>query len=166
MFFACQISYCSMQFNPTDRILIIFSDTTIQGTTRIQKYGFLLHKQYGQELSTIAHGNKDLEFYSDWKPFRFGPFSMDLSRDLQACVSSDMVYKEMIEPAMNLHRYGLTITGRIRWRQLLGEFQPEITAIHEKIINLQKVRLNRLLQNIYYAYPEYAKRGTIKDKLG
>ena len=154
-----------MEFAGMDRILMIVSDATVHGTTRLQKYGFLLYKQYEQELSAISRGNPMLRFYEDWKPFWFGPFSESLSKDIQACVDADIIYKEMVDPARNSYRYSPTIYGRMRWRQLLSEFQTEITAIHEKVMNLQRMRLERLLQGIYDAYPEYTKRSTIKDEL-
>ena len=154
-----------MELENTDRALMIVSDATIHGTTRLQKYGFLLHKQYGQELSAILRSNPDVGFYGDWKPFWFGPFSESLSKDIQACVEAGLIYKELVDPARNSYRYSLTVRGRRRWRQLLSEFTSEITAIHEKVANLQGVRLERLLQRIYDAYPEYTKQSTIKDRL-
>lgn len=154
-----------MRLENTDRVLVIVSDATIHGTTRLQKYGFLLHKQYGKEVSAILRANPEMKFYDDWKPFWFGPFSESLSKDVRACVDAGLIYKELMDPARNSYRYGLTVSGRGRWRQLLGEFTPEITAIHEKIANLQGIRLERLLQRIYDAYPKYTKLSTIKDRL-
>ena len=55
-----------------DRLLLAISDTTIHGTTRLQKYGFLLYKQYGKELSAISSKHDNLTFYDDWKPYWFG----------------------------------------------------------------------------------------------
>ena len=154
-----------MVLESTDRALMILSDATVHGTTRLQKYGFLLHKQYGREVSAILRDNPNMGFYDDWKPFWFGPFSESLSKDIQACVDAGLVYKELVDPARNSYRYSLTVRGRKRWRQLLGEFTSEITTIHEKVMNLQGMRLERLLQRIYDAYPEYTKRSTIKDRL-
>lgn len=148
-----------------DRILLAISDTTIHGTTRLQKYGFLLYQQYGRELSAIARKHHDLAFYNDWKPYWFGPFSESLGKDVKACVDACLVYKDMVDPARNSYRYSLTTSGRIRWRRLLGEFKREVTALHEKVTNLQKMLLERLLQGVYDAYPEYTKQSTIKENL-
>lgn len=154
-----------MEYTGWDRILLAISDTTIHGTTRLQKYGFLLHKQYGKELSTISSKHENLAFYDDWKPYWFGPFSEDMSKDVKACVGAGLIYKDMVDPVRNSYRYSLTILGRRKWRQLLSEFSREATAIHEKVMNLQKMRLERLLQGVYDAYPEYTKQSTIKGDL-
>ena len=60
------------QADLTDRILMIIGDLTINGTTRLQKYGFLLHMKHGHDLKTISKTQKELEFYSDWKPYWYG----------------------------------------------------------------------------------------------
>ena len=148
-----------------DRLLLAISDTTIHGTTRLQKYGFLLYKQYGKELSAISSKHDNLTFYDDWKPYWFGPYSESLSKDTKACVDDSLVYKDMVDPARNSYRYSLTMSGRMRWRKIMSEFHTEMTAIREKIMNLQKMRLERLLQGVYDAYPEYTKQSTIKDEL-
>ena len=112
-----------------------------------------MHKQYGRELSAILRGNTDVKFYGDWEPFWFGPFSESLSEDIQACVDAGLIYKELVDPARNSYRYGLSASGRRRWRQLLNEFTLEITPICKKIAKPQGMRLERLLQQIYDAYP-------------
>lgn len=48
---------------------------------------------------------------------------------------------------------------------MLHEFNNEITTIHKKVMNLQKMRLERLLEDIYYAYPEYTVNSTIRKKI-
>lgn len=88
-----------------------------------------------------------------------------MGKDVKACVDACLVYKDMVDPARNSYRYSLTTSGRIRWRRLLGEFKREVTALHEKVTNLQKMRLERLLQGVYDAYPEYTKQSTIKENL-
>lgn len=148
-----------MEYTGKDRILLAISDTTIHGTTRLQRYGFLLHKQYGKELSAISGKHENLAFYSDWRPYWFGPFSEDMSKDAKACVGAGLIYKDMVDPVRNSHRYSLTMSGRMRWRRLLGEFGREVNAIHEKVMNLQKMRGWRLLQGVYDAYPEYTMWG-------
>ena len=152
------------QFSPSDRALMVISDAMVYGSTRLQKYGFLLHKQYGKEMSRIASSVPELKFYDDWEPLWYGPFSRDLARDIQACVGNGLMYKEQGAPP-NSYRYGFTISGRVKWRRMLHEFGDEMTAIHEKVVNLQKVRLERLLESVYNAYPEFAERSAIKDRV-
>ena len=154
-----------MEYHGSDRVLMIVADTTILGSTRLQKYGFLLYKQYERELLDISRDNRELKFYDDWKPYWYGPFSEILRKDISACVDEHhLVYKEMADQSRNLHAYSLTIRGRVRWRQMLDALGPEMTAIHGKIMNLQRVRLERLLEGVYNLYPEYTKRSVIKGR--
>ncbi len=150
--------------SPADRVLMIISDTTIRGSTRLQKYGFLLHKQYKKELSRIARNHAELKFYDDWKPLWYGPFSKDLEEDIKTCASTGTIEKTLVDQDLELYRYALTLKGRVQWRKILRESGNETRAIHEKIANLQTIRLERLLEGIYHAYPEYTKRSKIKDR--
>ena len=148
---------------------MVISDTVIHGSTRLQKYGFLLYKQYGKELSRIAdktaRGNtSELRFYDDWEPLWYGPFSRGLKEDTGACVSAGLVHMAPANQELKSHRYALTIRGRVRWRRILHECPKEIEAVHEKIANLQATRLERLLEGIYHAYPEYTKHSTICER--
>ena len=151
------------QFSQSDRALIVVGDETIRGSTRLQKYGFLLHKQYEKEMSRIAAKMQVLEFYNDWEPLWYWPFSRGLSEDVQTCVDSRLIYKEP-SGLPDSYRYGLTIPGLVKWREMLREFDDEMTAIHKGVMNLQKVRLERLLEGMYNAYPEFTGRSTIKNR--
>ena len=153
-----------LQIVPADRALMIVNDFTIHGSTRLQKYGFLLSKQYADELSSISHKEPKLQFYDDWKPLWYGPFSKNLEDDINECVESRLVYKEPIDLRLNSYRYSFTLRGRIRWRKMHTNFQNEMNSIYEKIANLQKIQLERLLERIYAAYPEYIRRSTITDR--
>ena len=148
-----------MEYTGMDRVLLTMGDAAVFGTTRLQRYGFLLHKQYWKELSAISNKYGSLKFYDDWKPYWFGPHSESMDRDTKACVDAKLIYKDMVDPVMNLHRYGLTTSGRTRWRRLLGEFGREMEAIRKRVASLQEMRLERLLQGVYDAYPEYTMRG-------
>ena len=152
------------RFSKSDRALMVVSDATIHGSTRLQKYGFLLAQQYKKEMNRIAAQAPDLQFYKDWEPLWFGPFSKELSHDIEECVNRGLIYKEHVNPTQNLYRYGFTIQGRIQWRAMLREFGDEMTAVREKVVNLQKVRLERLLEGIYNAYPKFTERSVIKDR--
>ena len=154
----------AVQFTSEDRVLIILNDNTINGTTRLQKYGFLLAKQYVKELSSMSERRQSLTFYDDWEALWYGPFSRGLQKDVEKCVGGGLVTKEPMDASTNSYRYALTIRGRARWRKMLAEFQNETIAICEKISSLQKMRQERLLEGIYNAYPEYTKRSTIKDR--
>ena len=152
------------QFDPTDRALVIVSDVEIYGSTRLQKYGFLLFKQYQKELAKMAANCPGLEFYADWEPLWYGPFSRNLQNDIETCVSENLIVKTLADPGLGSYRYAPTLKGRVRWRKILSTSEVEIKAIREKVSNLQSMRLERLLEGIYHAYPEYTKHSTIMDR--
>ncbi|MXY60768.1 MAG: hypothetical protein F4Y82_01450 [Cenarchaeum sp. SB0665_bin_23] len=153
------------KFSKSDRALMVVSDATIYGSTRLQKYGFLLTQQYKKEMEGIAKATPELKFYDDWAPLWFGPFSKSLAKDIDACMQNGLIYKEPVKLSQNSFRYGLTLKGRRKWRAMLHKSTKDITAIHKKVMNLQKMRLERLLEYIYYAYPEYTVNSTIREKI-
>ena len=152
------------RFEPADRALVVVSDFEIHGSTRLQKYGFLLSEQYKKELSNLASNCPGLKFYDDWEALWYGPFSRDLQRDIEACVSRKLITKTLVDPGLGSYRYAPTVKGRVRWRKILAASGKEVGAIHEKVSNLQSMRLERLLEGIYHAYPKYTKHSTIKDR--
>lgn len=152
------------QFNSADRALVIINDVEIHRSTRLQKYGFLLSQQYKKELSKMALNCPDLKFYTDWEAFWYGPFSKSLQTDVNTCVENKLIRKTLIDQNQNSYKYALTIKGRLRWRKILDASRNEVSAIHEKVSYLQTMRLERLLEGIYYAYPNYTKHSTIKGR--
>lgn len=152
-----------IDFTAKDRVLVILNDSTINGTTRLQKYGFLLSKQYKKELTSISNSRQALAFYEDWEPLWYGPFSKNLQRDVKECVRDGLINKEIIDADRNSYQYTPTLSGRVRWRKLTAEFQNEMIAIHKKITNLQNMRQELLIEGIYNAYPKYIKHSTIKN---
>ena len=148
-----------------DRVLMIISDGTIHGTTRLQKYGFLLSKQYEWELRNIANMQAELKFYDDWMPFWYGPYSESLNNDVKKCAANGTVSMLLVDKALNKYQYSLTIKGRAIWRRMLNKFQDDMSAIDTKVRNLQKTGLETLLSGVYSAYPEYTKHSVIKDRL-
>lgn len=53
------------KFSESDRALMVISDAMIYGSTRLQKYGFLLTQQYKKEMGGIAEAAPELKFYDD-----------------------------------------------------------------------------------------------------
>ena len=152
------------RFKPADRALVVISDFEIHGSTRLQKYGFLLYKQYKKELSKLASNCPALKFYDDWEPLWYGPFSRNLRADVDTCVGDGLIERISVDQSLNSYRYALTIRGRAKWRKILDASHSEVSAIHEKVSNLQTMRLERLLEGIYHAYPKYTKHSTISDR--
>ena len=155
----------SISFLPSDRALMVVSDITVRGATRIQKYGFLLAKQYKKETANISKTEPSLVFYNDWEPLWFGPFSKSLAKDIDDCVERGLIHKEPVSTSPDSYRFSLTIKGRKRWRDMLSMFTSDMTAIYEKVAHLQKVGLGNLLEGIYSSYPDYTVRSVIRDRV-
>ena len=152
--------------NPLDRVLMIINDNTIYGTTRFQKYGFLLYKQYGQELKNIQNKYPELKFYDDWEAYHYGPYSKKLENDLEQCITENLIRKSSIttEKKQKMDMYVLTIKGRRKWRALYVKIN-ELSQMDKKIKNLQKIPHYTLIRQIYNAYPEFTTKSKIKDQL-
>ena len=143
-----------------DRIVLIINDMTIKGNTRMQKYGFLIHQLYSDDLD-------DLNFYSDWKAYHYGPFSESLADDLSKCVEQKLVTK-FSTPTNNgrtFTNYSLTIKGRMRLRQLSTTNHNLIKILYEKFTQLNKKSMASILKDIYIAYPEYTVNSEIKEQV-
>lgn len=152
-----------MTLQPEERVLLIISDCTIAGATRLQKYGFLLRKQFGKELSKIED-RYGISFYTDWKAHHYGPYSEQLSRDIKTCVDRRLVEEQNAKgPTGNRYmRYGFTTKGRRVWRTILGNNTKEVSDISDKVRFLQATNTGKLLRDIYTEYPAYAVNSKIK----
>ncbi|RNJ77871.1 MAG: hypothetical protein EB828_00090 [Nitrosopumilus sp. D6] len=137
-------------------LLFVMQDLTIAGRTRIQKYGFHIYQQYKDELE--GH-----DFYSDWRPYHFGPYSQMLADDLQKAISNGYV-KISDDPSgdSKYKQYGVTLKGRNVYRSLLAD-NAFLNDIHEMLVNLQHQSLMKILKQIYMDYPQYTVRSQIKD---
>lgn len=154
--------------NPEDRVLFIINDNLIHGSTRFQKYGFLLYKQYSKELEKLENTFSEFDFYDDWTPYYYGPYSKTLEKNIQTAI--DLKLLNRIEDRnehskKTTHLYSLTLRGRIRWRKFLSDAPKEMKIINEKIRELQHKDFYVLLRQIYDAYPDYTINSKIKDKL-
>ena len=130
----------------------------------MQKYGFLLHKQYKREM-VILKNKWGIEFYSDWVPYYYGPYSKNLADDLKKCITNKMITKidvPTIDSDKKVVIYNLTIKGRVRWRKLFMNV-PEISHFIEKTRHMQKIPYYALLSQIYTAYPNFATKSKIRN---
>lgn len=153
-------------FSGPDRALMVVSDVAVRGSTRMQKYGFLLAMQYKKETGRISKAEPSLKFYDDWEPLWFGPFSKSLADDIDCCVERGLMRKEPITMSPDSYMYSFTINGRAQWRKMADSFGGDMTAIREKVAHLQRISLESLLEGIYSAYPEYTENSVIKDRIG
>ena len=144
---------------PTRHSVIDINDNTFYGSTRFQKYGFLLYKQYSER---IKNNFPDLIFYDDWKAHYYGPHSEKLENDIQKCVMLKLIRKSSIttEKKQKMNMYALTIKGRMRWCALSSTVN-EMSQINKKIKNPQKIPHYTLIRKIYNAYPDYTTKSKI-----
>lgn len=152
--------------DPINRALLVINDNTIYGSVRFQKYGFLLYKQYQRELKEIEISFPRLEFYDDWVPNFFGPYSKKLEEDVKKCVENKLIRKSSVttETKQKMDMYTLTLKGRRKWREMYAKID-EMSKIDEKIKNLQKIPYYTLIRQVYNSYPEYTAKSRIKDQL-
>ena len=148
-------------FTPSDRPLLIIQSHRILGATQIQRYAFLLHKQYRRELDRIAAARPELAWYDDWEPNWCGPFSRGLKNDMDACLRGGLVLThtplDTVDRALGLREYTLSRAGRNKWYAMRRSFPREAEALRKGVDGLQKVEHVRLLEGVYNAYPEYVK---------
>ncbi|MBI1663887.1 MAG: hypothetical protein IS860_10505 [Nitrosopumilus sp.] len=142
-----------------DRVVVLINDMTVKGNTRIQKYGFLMHKLYSKEL----HG---LNFYADWRPYLYGPYSEELKNDLEDCISQHLVTKftSPTNTGREFSNYNLTTKGRMRLRKISGDYDI-IKELYQKFTQLNKKPITSVLKDIYLAYPEYTVKSEIKESV-
>ncbi len=148
---------------PGEWVLMIISDNAVAGVTRLQKYGFLLHKQYRKEISKIER-KYGVFFYDDWKAHYYGPYSERLAKDIKTCVERNLLQtQDEGIPPKNYLRYEFTPKGRKIWRDVLCDNTKEISDINDKVRYLQATSTSKLLREIYLEYPAYTIKSRIKE---
>jgi len=143
-----------------DRIILIINDMTIKGNTRMQKYGFLIHKLYANDL-------QGLNFYSDWKPYLYGPYSEELKQDLQECIKQKLVvqFNSPTESGRQFSNYNLSMKGRVKLRNVIANYEKTVKELYEKFTKLNRTPIISILKDIYLAYPEYTVKSEIKESV-
>lgn len=143
----------------TDRIVFLINQTAIRERERLQKYGFLAYQLYGDDLAPLG-------FYSDWEAYDHGPYSMDLTCDLQQAEKTGLIKIESGEfGGRAVDFYSLAPKGAKRLSSLLHDHGDLVGRIHETLASLNKKPLDRLIGEIYADYPQYAKNGGIKGRV-
>lgn len=145
-----------------DRLIILINDMTIQGNTRLQKYGFVVYQRYAKKNKL-----EGLNFYSDWKPYLYGPYSQQLKNDLEEAIASNLIAKyTTITPSnREFSNYSLTVKGRMRLRKLLEKYGRVVKELYEKFTQLNKQPMQIILKDIYLAYPEFTVNSEIRDEV-
>ena len=149
-----------MEVNSLDRVLLIINEHVIEGTTRLQKYGFLMKQNYNKEL-------EDFDFYNDWKALYYGPYSEQLTKDIESGVEQRLIskYKSVTLNEYDTQKITLTIKGRHRLRQISEQYKKIINDVYEMSTNLQKKPLRIILRDVYLSYPNYTGKSKIKDEV-
>lgn len=150
---------------PEERLLVIINDNVINGSTRFQKYGFMLHKQYNKTLQKFAKKYPGFSFYDDWVPYYYGPYSKTLEDDIEKCKDAGLLEVTAVENTTNQKRHSLTARGRIKWRKLFDNTTDQIIEINDIIRRLQVTSTENILKSIYKKYPEFTKMSRIKDQI-
>ncbi len=149
-----------MEVNNLDRVLLIINEHIIEGATRLQKYGFLMKQNYDKEL-------KDFDFYNDWKAHYYGPYSEQLTKDIENGIEQRLIskYKSVTLNEHDAQKFTLTIKGRHRLRQISEQYKKIINDVYEMSTNLQKKPLRIILRDVYISYPNYTGKSEIKDEV-
>lgn len=135
-------------------LVLIGSTKYVDGSTRLQKYGLLVHKKIGQKE----------EFFNDWQPDRYGVFSKSLAKTVTLLEDHNYITKDnVINPyGKPSFRYRITDKGRNEIQQLLiekKEIVEEICGISQYYFDKS---LKEVLADVYTLYPEYTTNSTIK----
>jgi uncharacterized protein YwgA len=140
-----------------DRIILIINDMTVKGNTRMQKYGFLIRQLYSEDL----HG---LNFYDDWKPYLYGPYSAELKQDLEECINQKLVAKfnTPTDSGREFMNYSLTMRGRMKLRNIVATYDI-VKELYQKFTKLNQKSMTSILKDIYLAYPNYTVNSEIRE---
>lgn len=132
--------------NRADWPLLVIAAAGADGLepVHLQKTLFLINRQ-ADELEI----NEVYEF----KPYDYGPFSVDIYRDVDQLVDDGMVaigYQDRVR------RYRLTEAGRARADQLREHLSPPQRDFTERVVGwASTLTFRQLVQAIYQEFPEY-----------
>lgn len=157
----------------------------IQGITRLQKLVFLLKQSQGPQF--LVESAKELLY----KPYKMGPFSEQVYRDLDVLTSLGLVKTRKLEYSITddvdkdpsaddsqievsaeeriveSSQYELTEHGLLAGRDLFNELKPKD---REGLVQFKtffnSISLRQLLIFVYQKYPRFTTESTIRGKLG
>ncbi|UCE60360.1 MAG: hypothetical protein JSU63_01155 [Phycisphaerales bacterium] len=180
--------------NPMDLLLVLLyargksakDAEPIEGITRLQKLLFLLQQDIGPKQLV-----KEAEPYQ-YKPFKMGPYSEQLRRDLEELESAGIVVTERLDywlpddgdgvsekgadfdsptretKRVESYRFSLSPDlgqqiGKELWDTLVPKAREELADFKAFFNSLS---LRQLLIFTYEKYPQYTEASTIKKQLG
>ena len=140
-------------------VILIGMHNYVEGATRLQKYAFLSAMQ-------IKNINSE-GFYNDWKASHFGPFSAMLAQDVDKAIKDGIIEKHSLTNpyGFKVDRFAVSEGGK----GVFTNLKTEHHNLYDKILKITKryqgLSLSRLLQDVYYQYPNYASASTIKARI-
>ena len=145
-------------------LLTIYYAKVLHGNTRLQKILFVLTKELSEK--------HNIETGYTFEAYYFGPFSIDIYRDLDSLQMMGFVEKSLVEiPAkdrvISYPEYKVTSLGSEIVRKIIQtKFkQRDLDFIKSIIEELNNLPLNELIRRVYLKYPEYTKNSIIKEDL-
>lgn len=139
-------------------LTLLFFAERVDGRTQVQKLTFLTQKE--TELGESYH----------FVPWKFGPFSRDVWKDLDLLVSEGIVI-EIPQGGKDKtvgYLYALTKDGtRLVTDRILKHLDDSMLVQIRKIIeNYSQMNLSELLTYVYEKYPEYTEKSQWSGKRG
>ncbi len=138
---------------------IISLSTYLEGLTRIQKIAFLA-PNYAKDLQYR-------DFYRDWAPNKYGPFSATLASDINYLTGAQMLkgYKIKNEFNYSVTRYAITEMGKNVIEPFINQNKDIFNKLKPMLERYAHVPLMSLLHDVYYQFPAYIVQSTIKGKV-
>lgn len=138
-------------------LALIGSTQYVQGKTRLQKYGVLVHKEI----------LKNEDFFDDWRPDNFGGYSQQLSLSVKKLERRSYVRVSEVVNAFGepVNRYELTEKGRGVKEDLTKHFPSIFQKIRDITSYYFDKKLSVLLDDVYQKYPELTLKSKIRAEV-
>ena len=119
---------------------------------QVQKMFFLLDRNIFDE---------EEEGYFDFVPYDYGPFDVDVYRELEELEVEGLVEIQDLYPTLSPKKYRLTDEGLRRGEEVLGEFPDNIQIYIRRVVDfVRSLSFAQLVAAIYKAYPDMAVNST------
>lgn len=112
-------------------------------------------------LFLLGREMKGLSNFYDFRPYLYGPFSLDIYRDLDGLLAGGYVRREATLP-ITWSRYWLTSKGIAEAEKVLQELSSPVVEQMKQLKGfVTGLSFTDLLKHVYSKYPEYAKDSVI-----
>lgn len=128
----------------------------ISGSTRFQKLVFLAEKE------------SDIPELYEYIPHKYGPYSPDLSQDLQKLSEHGLIERNHTFNGVGnrTYTYSLTTKGIRVAKEYVNDYEPLFRELSKIKQRYNKERIDDLLDYVYRKYPNYTTETELdKDKL-